>query len=174
MPTRIVLNDNKKRAPTGSSFLRPPASPMLLTPNPHNINNNNNNNTTTLLDPVRRRPLPATAERDESSRRSVTTTTPTRQRQQLAQHHHPHLASATKHRAILGFRSSLLRELSVRSRDSPEEEVEEEDGVADEQEQQQQPAALRLSSDDIRASPRLLGYLMAVVAGSVQLVSVIQ
>ena len=71
--------------------------------------------------------------------------------------------SATRHqqqRAILGFRSPLLRELSVRSQEQPEVEHDDDTAVS---QQQQQPA-----------SPRLLGYLFAVVAGSVQLVSVIQ
>lgn len=63
--------------------------------------------------------------------------------------------SSTK-RSILGFRSSILRELSVRSGGSEEADV------------------VRVSSEDIRASPRLLGYLFSMIAAAVMLVSVIQ
>jgi hypothetical protein len=63
-------------------------------------------------------------------------------------------------RSIVGFRSSILRELSVRA-DDPDGEQDEEERV-------------RVSSEDIRASPRLLGYMFCMVASLVMLVSVIQ
>jgi hypothetical protein len=63
-------------------------------------------------------------------------------------------------RGIVGFRSSILRELSVRA-DDPDGEQDTEDRV-------------RVSSEDIRASPRLLGYMFCMVASLVMLVSVIQ
>ena len=59
-----------------------------------------------------------------------------------------------------GFHSSLLRELSVRN-DAPSES-------------DTQTVGLRISSNDIRASPRFLGYLFSTIAGSVLLVSVVQ
>jgi hypothetical protein len=63
-------------------------------------------------------------------------------------------------RSIVGFRSSILRELSVRA-DDPDGEQDEEERV-------------RVSSEDIRASPRLLGYMFCMVASLVMLVSIIQ
>jgi hypothetical protein len=63
-------------------------------------------------------------------------------------------------RSIVGFRSSILRELSVRA-DDPDGEQDDEERV-------------RVSSEDIRASPRLLGYMFCMVASLVMLVSVIQ
>jgi hypothetical protein len=63
-------------------------------------------------------------------------------------------------RSIVGFRPSILGELSVRA-DDP-------DGEQDEDER------VRVSSEDIRASPRLLGYMFCMVAYLVMLVSVIQ
>ena len=70
---------------------------------------------------------------------------------------------STRKRSIVNFRSSLLRELSVR-------------GAEDRsyQEEDQSEVMVRLSSDDIRASPRLMGYLFAATAGGVMLVSVVQ
>jgi hypothetical protein len=62
-------------------------------------------------------------------------------------------------RSIVGFRSSILRELSVRE-DDPNAEQDEE--------------KVRMSSEDIRASPRLLGYMFCMIAALVMLVSVIQ
>jgi hypothetical protein len=62
-------------------------------------------------------------------------------------------------RSIVGFRSSILRELSVRADDLDAEEDEE---------------IVRVSSEDIRASPRLLGYMFCMIAALVMLVSVIQ
>ena len=67
------------------------------------------------------------------------------------------IGSSGRSRSIVGFRSSILRELSVRTLDDDEKE-----GV------------LRLSTDDIRASPRLLGYLFSMIASFVMLVSVLQ
>lgn len=55
------------------------------------------------------------------------------------------------------FRSSILKELNVWN--------------AEEEEESDRP---RLSSSDIRASPRLLGYLFALIASAVMLVSVVQ
>jgi hypothetical protein len=62
-------------------------------------------------------------------------------------------------RSIMGFRSSILRELSVRG-DDPNAEQDED--------------KVRVSSEDIRASPRLLGYMFCMIAALVMLVSVIQ
>jgi hypothetical protein len=73
----------------------------------------------------------------------------------------------TKRRSIIDFRSSLLRELSVRS-------VNEELSSSRTDDEEVEEETLRLSSDDIRASPRMLGYLFAMVAAGVQLVSVLQ
>lgn len=55
------------------------------------------------------------------------------------------------------FRSSILRDFTASERD-------EEEAVA----------ATRLSTDDLRASPRILGYLLCMMAGAVMLVSVLQ
>lgn len=63
-------------------------------------------------------------------------------------------------RSIVGFRSSILRELSVRA-DDPDGEQDDEERV-------------RVSSEDIRASSRLLGYMFCMIAAFVMLVSVIQ
>jgi len=62
--------------------------------------------------------------------------------------------SSVRSRSI-GFRSSILREL--RNLDETEKEE-----------------VLRLSADDIRASPRLMGYLFSMIASFVMLVSVLQ
>ena len=75
--------------------------------------------------------------------------------------------SSRKHKRSIpvGFRSSLLRDqLQV---DKPSGGI---DGDDDDDEVEEE--MVRLSSDDIRASPRLLGYLFSVVAGAVQLISV--
>jgi hypothetical protein len=68
-------------------------------------------------------------------------------------------ANRASKRSIMGFRSSILRELSVRT-DDPDADSDEE--------------KVRVSSEDIRASPRLLGYMFCMIAASVMLVSVIQ
>jgi hypothetical protein len=69
-------------------------------------------------------------------------------------------ATGRSSRSIVGFRSSILRELSVRA-DDPDADQDEEEKV-------------RVSSEDIRASPRLLGYMFCMIAALVMLVSVIQ
>ena len=58
-------------------------------------------------------------------------------------------------RSHTSFRSSFLRDFTSRDRD--EEALME-----------------RLSTDDIRASPRLLGYFLSMIAGGVMLASVVQ
>lgn len=58
------------------------------------------------------------------------------------------------------FRSSILKELSVRP------DAEDDDSSAG--------PMLNLSSNDIHASPRLLGYLFALIASAVMLASVVQ
>jgi len=67
---------------------------------------------------------------------------------------------SSRTRSTHGFRSSILREMSVRQ-DSPTPD-------------QQHKNTLRISSGDIRASPRFLGYLFCFIAGSVLMVSVVQ
>lgn len=62
-------------------------------------------------------------------------------------------------RSARGFHSSILKELAVR------------DATTDEDEEELE---FRLSKDDIRASPRLLGYLFSIISGGVMLVSVVQ
>ena len=65
--------------------------------------------------------------------------------------------TTTQRRAshVVGFRSSILRELAVRSDDTVREEG-------------------RFTSDDIRASPRFVGYIFSMIAASVHLVSVVK
>lgn len=67
-------------------------------------------------------------------------------------------ATESKRHLNVGFGSSILRELAVRSSDETTDE---------------QPGP-RLTSDDIRASPRFVGYLFSMIAASVLLVSVVQ
>ena len=69
----------------------------------------------------------------------------------------------TRRSIPVGFRSSLLRE---------QLQIDKSSALDDEDLEDEQEETLRLSSDDIRASPRLLGYLFSVVVGAVQLVSV--
>lgn len=78
-------------------------------------------------------------------------------------------ASSTTKRSIVGFRSSILRELSVRSSDSRLSDTDTAAAAADGDDER-----VRVSSQDIRASPRLLGYLFCCTAASVMLASVIQ
>jgi hypothetical protein len=63
--------------------------------------------------------------------------------------------AVNKRRQLPTFRSSILRELSDKS------------GVVDIEKE-------RMATDDIRASPRLVGYLFSMIAGAVMLVSVAQ
>ena len=65
---------------------------------------------------------------------------------------HRTATNETRARSVVGFRSSILRDWNGNQ-------------VED---------SLRLSSDDIRASPRLLGYLFSMIASAVMLVSVLQ
>jgi hypothetical protein len=67
-------------------------------------------------------------------------------------------------RRVVGFRSSIIRELST-----PKKPGEEDDSEYEEEEPQ-----IHLSTTDIRASPRLVGYLFALVASTVMLVSVVK
>jgi len=60
------------------------------------------------------------------------------------------------------FRSSILKELSVRNDDDEDDDI------------SIDPQIVRFSSNDIRASPRLLGYLFATIASAVMLASVVQ
>lgn len=76
---------------------------------------------------------------------------------------------STRKRSIVSFRSSLLRELSVRGDNENDDDAE-----SFAEEEQEEEVKVRLSSDDIRASPRLMGYLFAMTAGAVMLVSVVQ
>ena len=76
------------------------------------------------------------------------------------QRHESHTPTTTavavnKRRQLPTFRSSILRELSDKS------------GVVDIEKE-------RMATDDIRASPRLVGYLFSMIAGAVMLVSVAQ
>lgn len=64
-------------------------------------------------------------------------------------------------RRVVGFRSSIIRDLSTPKKPG------EEDSLNEEEEPQ-----IHLSTTDIRASPRLVGYLFALVASTVMLVSV--
>jgi hypothetical protein len=68
--------------------------------------------------------------------------------------------SPSKRQVLPSFRSSILRDLNVR-RSS-------EDDAHDER------RMLAAARDDIRASPRLLGYLFSMIAGAVMLASVVQ
>jgi hypothetical protein len=90
-------------------------------------------------------------------------------------------------RELPAFRSSILRELSVRGgENSNNSSSNDAFGRTEQQPQQQQlppqsPRSHLLQQlqqqqvvDDIRASPRLLGYLFSTVAGAVMLVSVVQ
>jgi len=65
------------------------------------------------------------------------------------------ISSSSRRRRSLNFRSSFLREWSERYDDDEEEEM-------------------VMATDDIRASPRLLGYLFSMIAGAVMLVSVFE
>jgi len=65
------------------------------------------------------------------------------------------ISSSSRRRRSLNFRSSFLREWSERYADDEEEEM-------------------VMATDDIRASPRLLGYLFSMIAGAVMLVSVFE
>lgn len=63
-----------------------------------------------------------------------------------------------RQRQLPSFRSSILRELNVRgASDAAHERI-----------------LTAVATDDIRASPRLLGYLFSMIAGAVMLVSVVQ
>jgi hypothetical protein len=66
--------------------------------------------------------------------------------------------ASSRRKSVASFRSSILREISTAR-----------DGTAVEDDDVE-----RLSSDDIRASPRLLGYFFCMVAGAVMLVSIVQ
>jgi hypothetical protein len=68
--------------------------------------------------------------------------------------------SPSKRQVLPSFRSSILRELNVRRAS--------EDDAHDER------RMLAAARDDIRASPRLLGYLFSMIAGAVMLASVVQ
>mmetsp|Transcript_35311 Transcript_35311/g.73512 ORF Transcript_35311/g.73512 Transcript_35311/m.73512 type:complete len:403 (-) Transcript_35311:401-1609(-) len=73
---------------------------------------------------------------------------------------------SSRTRSTVGFRSSILREMSVRQ-DSPNQMMPNH-GIDD------RHTTVRISSGDIRASPRFLGYLFCTISGSVLLVSVVQ
>lgn len=60
----------------------------------------------------------------------------------------------------VGFSRSLFRELAVRSDDTDSSAVNNDEA--------------RLTTDDIRASPRFVGYVFSLIAASVLLVSVVQ
>lgn len=72
---------------------------------------------------------------------------------------------SNSHRKVVGFRSSILRDLSSRNL--------QDEGEYDETGEERRKQ-LHLSNQDIRASPRLLGYLFGWIASAVMLVSVIQ
>lgn len=67
-----------------------------------------------------------------------------------------HQRSTSHHRHSTTFRSSFLREWSDRNDDR--------EGEYD----------LAIGTDDIRASPRLLGYIFSMIAGAVMLISVVE
>jgi len=87
----------------------------------------------------------------------------------LSSHHRRRIPSVEdaresyRRRSVVSLRSSVLRELSVRSGDD--------DGDSDEI---RESRLVRASPNDITASPRLMGYMFALTAAAVMLVSVIQ
>jgi hypothetical protein len=99
----------------------------------------------------------------------------------------PNTRNSRRATSMSGFRSSILRELSVRQdyndaaqtgtggtqqqRDDDDVQRMKLDGHENRKSLAPQD---RLSSDDIRASPRFLGYLFCMIASAVLLVSVIQ
>ena len=66
------------------------------------------------------------------------------------------LRGSSSQRKVVGFRSSILRDFSSRGTSF----LEDEDNVPDEAAEQRR-LQLHLSNEDIRASPRLLGYLFS-------------
>jgi len=77
------------------------------------------------------------------------------------------------------FRSSILEALSVRSGAAEDGgggggDPSEYADRSDDDDANDDAIFVRLSTDDIRASPRLLGYLFAMIASAVMLVSVVQ
>lgn len=81
-------------------------------------------------------------------------------------------------RKLVGFRSSLLRELDVRKDDDDDDDDDHESmddlSVLNGDNTTAQSLKGGLSSQDIRASPRLTGYLFATTAAAVMLISVVQ
>lgn len=73
------------------------------------------------------------------------------------------LPSSARSSRVMGFRSSILREISGRMNESELENF---------RDAEQDP--VRISTNDIRASPRLLGYLFCTIAAGVMLVSVMK
>lgn len=92
---------------------------------------------------------------------AVTTTPPNKRAPDIAP-----ATLITSSRRTSGFRSSVLRELSLRQDSTPQGSA---ISVATEEQHH-----IRVSGEDIRASPRFLGYLFSAIAGSVLLVSVVQ
>lgn len=76
---------------------------------------------------------------------------------------------SSRKRAVVSFPSSLLREVASVKNHGSSEFGSDRNTSTDLDE-----STRRLSSDDIRASPRLMGYLFAMTAGAVMLVSVLQ
>lgn len=70
----------------------------------------------------------------------------------------PTMRASSSQRKVVGFRSSILRDLSNNQQNSIRDDLSSDDDVPDEAAQQRR-LELHLSNEDIRASPRLLGYL---------------
>jgi hypothetical protein len=152
MPTKIVLN--KTPAPGGGRTAPPRpqyefghrfARPVLTGHRRNRSTNSNEDNS--RVD-------------DEDDRSSPTRTIDSTRLRRTS--------SIKKRRSIVTFQSSLLRELSVRGEDDPLQITSSGDQDSATREM------VRLSSDDIRASRRLTGYMFAMTAAAVKLVSVVQ
>ncbi|CAB9503227.1 expressed unknown protein [Seminavis robusta] len=73
-------------------------------------------------------------------------------------------------RKVVGFRSSILRDFSSHHGDDDYFE----DFIRQDEAAEKRRLQLHLSGEDIRASPRLLGYLFGAIASLVMLTSVVQ
>ncbi|GKY94329.1 hypothetical protein MPSEU_000398700 [Mayamaea pseudoterrestris] len=151
MPTRITLKPRKTPAPSSSSRLQPASAQTAPLPDAGaaiTVTNNGSPSTPNMT---------PTGNASSSSRRSI-------------------------RRSSVYHRSSILRERvtdkRAEGRGDNQIDNQENNNQNDENEHDlldlSSPTNLRLSSNDIRASPRLLGYLFCSIAAAVMFVSIVQ
>jgi hypothetical protein len=158
MPTRIVWAKTD-----------PPPSPRQQTQQQRRRNNYDDDDDIDFNHPAPPASATATATTHPHRRDNTMTSRSTRSNNQQKIH------SSSIH-----FRGSILKELSVRNDKEEEDLVEDEDHDDDYYHHPNHPRSKNPNdeefkrSNDMRASPRLVGYIFSMMAAAVMLVSVVQ